>query len=162
MVVFQPQVVAHEDVDSEGQNDAKAAVFFENTGDRDMIIKDHFKYSNGIRFAGMHLIVDMWGLDHLDNTDFLRECLIDAVKASRATLLHIHLHRFSPHGGVSGVAVLAESHISVHTWTERGYAAFDVFMCGKAEPDAAVEMLKQRLDPRRIEITEHRRGTIEE
>jgi len=58
--------------------------------------------------------------------------LREAVLQAGATLLHIHLHHFTPNGGISGVAVLAESHISVHTWPERNFAAFDVFMCGDA------------------------------
>ena len=60
------------------------------------------------------------------------------MKEAGATLLHIHLHTFTDGGGISGVAVLAESHISVHTWPEKGYAAFDVFMCGDAEPRKAL------------------------
>jgi S-adenosylmethionine decarboxylase len=52
------------------------------------------------------------------------------VDAAQATLLHIHVHHFQPNG-ISGVAVLAESHISIHTWPEVGYAAMDVFMCGR-------------------------------
>ena len=67
----------------------------------------------------------------------LRRC----VAAAKATLLHIHLHHFQP-SGVSGVAVLAESHISVHTWPEKGFAAFDVFMCGDAEPRKALDVFK--------------------
>ena len=59
-----------------------------------------------------------------------------------ATLLHIHTHKFSPQG-VSGVAILAESHISVHTWPEIGYGAFDVFMCGDAEQMNAVGVLSR-------------------
>jgi len=58
----------------------------------------------------------------------LRRC----VDASFATLLHLHCHQFSDSGGLSAVAVLAESHITVHTWPERDFAAFDVFMCGTA------------------------------
>ena len=61
----------------------------------------------------------------MSRTTVRREC----IRAAGATLLHIHLHHFTPNNGVSGVAVLAESHISVHTWPESGFAAFDVFMC---------------------------------
>ncbi len=57
--------------------------------------------------------------------------------------LHIHLHKFEDGGGISGVAVLAESHISVHTWPEKGFAAFDVFMCGNAEPRKALDVFKR-------------------
>jgi S-adenosylmethionine decarboxylase len=80
------------------------------------------------------------------------------VDAAGATLLHIHLHHFTPNGGVSGVAVLAESHISVHTWPERGYAAFDVFMCGAAEPERTIEVLREAFRPARLVIGEHLRG----
>jgi S-adenosylmethionine decarboxylase len=72
----------------------------------------------------------------------------------------LHLHHFSPCGGVSGVAVLAESHISVHTWPEHNFAAFDIFMCGEAEPERAAAALQDALRPSRIELTEHRRGIL--
>ena len=88
-----------------------------------------------------------------------KQALIDAVKAAGATLLHIHLHTFSEGGGISGVAVLAESHISVHTWPEKGYAAFDVFMCGDAEPRRR-SVFKAAFNPGRIVIGEHKRGVL--
>lgn len=71
-------------------------------------------------------MVDGTGLD--DETR-IRQAIRDCAGACGATLLHIHTHRFSPQG-VSGVAVLAESHITVHTWPKIAYGAFDVFMCG--------------------------------
>jgi len=86
--------------------------------------------------------------------------LIDAVKEAGATLLHIHLHTFTDGGGISGVAVLAESHISVHTWPEKGYAAFDVFMCGDAQPRKAMEVFKRAFNPGRIVVGEHKRGVL--
>ena len=73
--------------------------------------------------------------ERLDDIEHIEATLRRCVEAARATLLHIHLHHFQPNG-VSGVAVLAESHISIHTWPEAGYAALDVFMCGSADPDA--------------------------
>ena len=86
--------------------------------------------------------------------DTLREC----VEAAEATLLHIHLHHFTPNDGISGVAVLAESHISIHSWPETGYAALDIFMCGAAKPELAVEVLRERFKPSRVVVEEHRRG----
>ncbi|MBU2098442.1 MAG: adenosylmethionine decarboxylase, partial [Gammaproteobacteria bacterium] len=83
-----------------------------------------------------------------------REC----VEKCGATLLHIHLHHFTPNGGISGVAVLAESHISVHTWPERGYAAFDIFMCGDAQPEKAIPILKGAFKPERVIVGEQLRG----
>src|SRR3546814_12189403 len=76
-----------------------------------------------------------------------------------ATLLHIHLHHFTPNDGISGVAVLAESHISIHSWPESGYAALDIFMCGAAEPHRAVEVLRQRFRPAQGVVEEYRRGS---
>ena len=72
-----------------------------------------------------------------------------------------HVHEFGGEGGVSGVAVLAESHISVHTWPELDYAAFDVFMCGTCNPEKAVETLCARLNPDRFTVDERKRGIIE-
>ena len=60
--------------------------------------------------------------------------------------------------GISGVAVLAESHVSVHTWPERGYAAFDIFMCGNADPHKAYSVLEQAFAPKRIVRAAHMRG----
>ena len=77
--------------------------------------------------------------------------------ACGATLLHIHTHKFSPQG-VSGVAVLAESHISVHTWPEIGYGAFDVFMCGDADPWQAVGVLQRAFGTDTVHVKELRRG----
>jgi len=126
----------------------------------DLVATDHFKSENGIRFAGIHLLLDMWGAAHLDNPERLGHAIETAVKAADATLLHLHLHHFSPYGGVSGVAVLAESHISVHTWPEHAFAAFDIFMCGGAEPERAAAALQEILRPSRIELTEQRRGVL--
>jgi S-adenosylmethionine decarboxylase len=122
--------------------------------------KDHFITRNGLTYAGSHLIIDLWEAEGLDDRDRIERALIDAVHAAGATLLHIHLHTFSEGGGISGVAVLAESHISVHTWPERGYAAFDVFMCGDAEPRKALSVFKAAFNPGRIVIGEHKRGVL--
>lgn len=124
--------------------------------------EDHFIRRNGIEFAGTHLILDFWGAQALDELGRMEQAMRDAVHVAGATLLHIHLHHFTPNGGISGVAVLAESHISVHTWPERNYAAFDIFMCGDAQPELAIPTLKQAFNPRRMVITEHLRGIIEE
>ena len=96
--------------------------------------KDHFIVRDGVEFAGSHLLLDLYGAKHLDDLERMEQAMRDCVEECGATLLHIHLHHFSPSGGISGVAVLSESHISVHTWPERDYAAFDVFMCGDAQP----------------------------
>jgi len=120
--------------------------------------KDFFIERDGVRFAGTHLIIDLWGCERLDDIDHIDAAMRESVEAADATLLHIHLHHFTPNDGVSGVAVLAESHISVHTWPECGYAAFDVFMCGEARPNEAVAVLERFFRPSRVEVSEHLRG----
>jgi S-adenosylmethionine decarboxylase len=87
--------------------------------------KDYFIERDGVRFAGTHLLIDLFGAKRLDDLKHIKETLKRCVEVAGATLLHIHLHHFTPNGGVSGVAVLAESHISIHSWPEVGYAALD-------------------------------------
>ena len=120
--------------------------------------KDYFIVRNGVRYAGTHLILDIYGGHRLDDLEHVEIALREAVDAAGATLLHIHLHHFTPNGGISGVAVLAESHISIHTWPECGYAALDVFMCGEAAPHETIEILRSAFTPERIAVEEHLRG----
>jgi S-adenosylmethionine decarboxylase len=119
---------------------------------------DHFVVRNGVRCAGAHLIVDLYDAKRLDDIDHIEATLRRCVDAAGATLLHIHLHHFEPNGGVSGVAVLAESHISIHSWPENGYAALDVFMCGNANPEACVPVLREAFKPRQVAVSEILRG----
>jgi S-adenosylmethionine decarboxylase len=118
---------------------------------------DHFAVRDGVRCAGVHLIVDLHQAQGLDDIDLIEATLRRCVEAARATLLHIHLHHFQPNG-VSGVAVLAESHISIHTWPDAGYAALDVFMCGSASPDACIPVLREAFKAERVEVNEILRG----
>lgn len=110
------------------------------------------------KYAGKHLIADFYGVEHLDNIELMEQALIEACEIAGATLLHIHLHTFSDGGGITGVALLAESHISVHTWPELKYAAFDAFMCGDAKPEKAIELLESVFNPERVEFKEILRG----
>ena len=119
---------------------------------------DHFKEREGVKYAGEHLIIDVWDATHLDDLKLMEETLREAVEVSGATLLHIHLHHFTPTGGISGVAVLAESHVSVHTWPEKNYAAFDVFMCGDAEPEKTISVFQKAFCSNNIEVKEILRG----
>ena len=122
--------------------------------------KVYFSRTEHYRYAGTHLLLDFWGAKRLDDIETARRALVDAVAAAGCTLLDISLHRFSPYGGFSGVAVLSESHISIHTWPELGFAALDIFTCGNADPHGAVPVLKEAFEPERIQLTEHRRGII--
>ena len=96
----------------------------------------------------------------LEATAVDREALRAAVDACRATLLELKLHRFSPNGGISGVAIVAESHISIHTWPERAYAAVDIFMCGGADPYLAIPVLRAALEPEQLQLNEQKRGIL--
>jgi len=106
---------------------------------------------------GVHLIVEVHEGHGLDDETRVAQAFRDCVTACGATLLHLYTHRFSPHG-ISGVAVLAESHISAHTWPEIGYGAFDVFMCGQADPWPAVEVLKAAFETEQVQVRALPRG----
>ncbi len=118
---------------------------------------DHFIQKEGVHCAGAHLIIDLYDAERLDDLPYVEQALRSCVEEAGATLLHIHLHPFEP-TGVSGVAVLAESHISVHTWPEAGYAAFDVFMCGDAKPEKCVDVLRNAFNPGKTTVSELLRG----
>ena len=108
--------------------------------------KDHFIERNGVRCAGTHLIIDLFGAKRLDDLKHIKETLKRCVEVAGATLLHIHLHHFTHKGGVSGVAVLAESHISIHSWPEaelcgarRVHVRRCQSACGHRRPQAGVQ-----------------------
>jgi len=118
---------------------------------------DHFIRRDGKVFAGTHFIIEVCNGHGLDDEDRIQQAFRDFVDECGATLLHIHTHKFSSQG-VSGVAILAESHISVHTWPEIGYGAFDVFMCGDSELLKAVGVLSRAFGTIDVRIKELLRG----
>ena len=122
--------------------------------------KDYFVEKDGVKFAGTHLLLDLWGASNLADPQHIDRALREGADAAGATILHGHFHHFSPNGGVSGVLVLAESHISIHTWPERDFAAVDIFMCGACNPYQAIEALKAAFKPASINLGEQRRGLI--
>jgi len=88
----------------------------------------------------------------------VRRALLEAARHAGVTVLHSAFHKFNPHG-VSGVVVIAESHISIHTWPEAGYAAADIFTCGdRAMPERAAEYLPEAFDAGHVELTKLTRG----
>jgi S-adenosylmethionine decarboxylase len=133
-------------------------VHADSDASRPPTMPDYFVERNGRVFAGTHLLIDFWGAEQLDNLDHVEKALTDAVIAAGATLLHIHLHRFPSSGGISGVAILAESHITIHTWPERGYIALDVFMCGRVDAQETIPVLQRGFRPMQTTITEVHRG----
>ena len=110
------------------------------------------------RVRARHVLVDLWGAQGLNDAGRVERALRDAAAAAGATVIGLELRRFGDGGGVSGVALLAESHMSVHTWPEAGFAAIDVFLCGAADPDRAVPVLTEAFAPARVTTSEHERG----
>ena len=123
-------------------------------------VKDYFVERDGMKYAGMHLLVDLWGATNLADPTLIDTALRAAAVKAGATILHSHFHHFTPNGGVSGVVVLAESHISIHTWPERSFAAVDIFMCGACNPHDAVPVLRAAFHPGRVDLDEQRRGRV--
>jgi S-adenosylmethionine decarboxylase len=122
--------------------------------------KDYFVERDGVKFAGMHLLIDIWGATNLDSPELIDRTLCAGALEAGATILHSHFHHFTPNAGVSGVVVLAESHISIHTWPERGFAALDVFMCGCCDPYKVIPFLQAACSPTEIQVDEQKRGIV--
>ena len=111
--------------------------------------------------VGKHCILELYNCDSakLDDEAFLRNAITTAAKRAGATLLNLITHRFDPQG-VTGLALLAESHISIHTWPESGYAAVDVFTCGDhTMPERACIVLSEELDAANYKLKSFRRET---
>jgi len=109
--------------------------------------------------VGKHCILELYGCDsaRLDDEAFLRDTITAAAKRAGATLLNLITHAFEPQG-VTGLALLAESHISIHTWPESGYAAVDVFTCGDhTMPERACAVLAAELAASVHKLTSFRR-----
>jgi len=99
--------------------------------------------------SGTHLLADMSGIDPglLVDCARIEQLLCDAAAAANAKVLHSHFHGFGEGLGVTGVVLLAESHITIHTWPEHGFAAADIFMCGTSQPQLALEIIEEALQP---------------
>lgn len=111
--------------------------------------------------SGTHILVDHFGGRALADLARIEQALQGAALAAGATILSGRFHKFGGHGGVTGVLLLSESHISIHTWPEKNYAAIDIFMCGAAQPDKAAAYLKDQFRPARVQITRVHRGSAE-
>jgi S-adenosylmethionine decarboxylase len=109
---------------------------------------------------GQHSLFDLWDCDpeQISNRDTLRETLLGVIKKHHGTIVEQVFHQFSPHG-VTGVIVLAESHLAIHTWPEHRFAALDLFTCSATLDHAAIERsLVDALGARRIERKSEARG----
>jgi len=111
---------------------------------------------------GKHLLLELKDCNEeaLNDLGFLRSTLVEAAKDCGATVLGESFHPFNPHG-VSGVVIIAESHLSVHTWPEYGYAAVDIFTCGDSvQPEKAAEVLIRKLGAKNHSLIEIQRGLL--
>lgn len=110
---------------------------------------------------GTHLVVDAWQApaELLNNPEKIREALIEAIAAGKATLIDLCIHQFSPQG-VTATATLAESHIAIHTWPEHGYFAADLFFCGEGKPEVAMKVLQTALQAQKVQMRQIERGFV--
>ena len=115
---------------------------------------------SGFLPRGRHLLADLHGIapERLTNPAAIETLLRAAADAAGSTPVGGHFHPFGPGLGVTGVLLLKESHISIHTWPEHGFAAVDVFMCGAARPERAVAVIKAALQPASVTRQEALRG----
>lgn len=109
---------------------------------------------------GHHVLADLQGVDAglLGDSSIIEAALMRAAKAAGATAIFSKFHHFGAGQGVTGVLLLAESHISIHTWPEHGFAAVDAFMCGAAQPALAIDIVCQALQPVHCETQQVERG----
>lgn len=107
---------------------------------------------------GKHVLLDFSGARNLTDVAYIESALRKAATACNATILEIKLHSFGEDGGVTGVALLAESHISIHTWPEMNFVALDVFVCGSCDASLAIKPLQQMFQPTKTNIKEVMRG----
>jgi S-adenosylmethionine decarboxylase len=121
-------------------------------------MEDHQKMAKAC--LGKHLIAELWVADPepLDDPERIREALIAASECGNLSVVEVSTHRFSPHG-VTAVVLLAESHMSIHTWPEYGYAAVDIFTCA-GQPRKALQEIERRLHVERMEVRELDRGLV--
>jgi len=114
-----------------------------------------------MKAIGRHIILEMWGCQNLDSVETAESALRDMVKALDVHLLDLKIYPFSP-VGVTGMAIVSESHLVIHTWPEYGYAAVDVFTCGAPrDPQDAIAVLRHHFQPERIGVMEINRGQVD-
>ena len=125
-------------------------------------IKDAVKPSCE-KYLGRHILAEFFDCDPnvLNNPALVEKYMLDAALECGATIVNKCFHLFAPHG-VSGVVIISESHLAIHTWPELGYAAVDLFTCGtKCDPKVAYEFLKKKFNSKKASFTELKRGIID-
>ncbi len=112
---------------------------------------------------GTHTLIELWGCNQaINDVETIRTALVRAVDAASATLIELHVHQFSPQG-VTGVAILAESHMSLHSWPEHDYLAADFFTCGTTcQPENVLAVFNELFEPDDVEVKTIPRGVRSE
>jgi S-adenosylmethionine decarboxylase len=118
-----------------------------------------FICENGAVYAGKHLLIDLYDISYHGDIDEIEKVIVDAAKATGATVLFNHLHPFDG-GGVSGAVILAESHLTIHTWYEEKFISLDIFVCGDCDPYKAIPILENYFKPGHSSTTLERRGIM--
>lgn len=113
---------------------------------------------------GRHILAEIHGCDPeiLNNRSLIEKIMVESALEAGAEIREVAFHKFSPQG-VSGVVVISESHLAIHTWPELGYAAVDVFTCGeKVNPWDACNYLTEKFNAKNMTATEVKRGVFDE
>ncbi|MFJ7637520.1 adenosylmethionine decarboxylase [Peribacillus sp. NPDC097206] len=108
---------------------------------------------------GRHVISELWGCDFekLNNIDLIERIFVDAALKSGAEVREVAFHKFAPQG-VSGVVIISESHLTIHSFPEHGYASIDVYTCGNLDPNIAADYIAEALNAQTRENIELPRG----
>jgi S-adenosylmethionine decarboxylase len=117
-----------------------------------------------MKALGIHLLIEFWSCNRqkIDDMDYLENIMAQAAEVAGATVLKTAFQDFNPQG-VSGVVVIAESHLTIHTWPEHGYAAVDIFTCGSTvDPWRATRYLEQELEAANMQVRDFQRGMLPE
>ncbi len=112
---------------------------------------------------GKHVILELYGCkpENIDDEKLVHEILLDAAKLAKANIISSTFHQFAPQG-VSGMIIIEESHFSIHTWPEYGYAAVDMFTCGDMLDNmSAVDYIKEKFEAQSIYMADMRRGILD-
>lgn len=122
------------------------------------MLRHNLAVSHSIIHLGNHIIAEFLGCENMEDYEHLEIALCDAAYAANATVIKVMTHKFSPMG-MTGIVLLAESHISIHTWPEFGYVAVDIYTCGEhVDVYAAIESLKGFFKPKKVRQIKIERG----
>lgn len=111
---------------------------------------------------GRHILLELSGCDPnaINSLDIVRAAMVEAATRAEATIVEVVFHEFNPHG-ISGAVIIAESHLTIHTWPEHGFAAVDVFSCGDVlQPEVAADYLAKELGATHASLIELKRGVF--